>query len=72
MKQNDNGKSISDQIRELNGDGKTRSEISKILTEKLGRPIQYQHVNNVLRNDKMRDALKKQEAEEERRARKAS
>lgn len=39
---------VSSRIRELAGQQKTRSEIVKILSAELGRPIKYQHVRNVL------------------------
>ena len=35
-------------IRSLSAEGKTRSEIVKIISEAQGRPIRYQHVRNVL------------------------
>lgn len=38
----------SARIRELFAQGKTRSEIVKIMTAETGKPIKYQHVRNVL------------------------
>jgi hypothetical protein len=41
-------KSISERIRELHREGKTVSEIQKILSQELGRNIRYQRVYNTL------------------------
>ena len=39
---------LSSRIRELAAEGKSRSEIVKIVSTETGRPIRYQHVRNVL------------------------
>jgi hypothetical protein len=41
-------KSISERIRELHQEGKTVSEIRKILSQELGRDIKYQRIYNTL------------------------
>ena len=41
-------KSISERIRELHREGKTVSEIQKILSQELGKNIRYQRVYNTL------------------------
>ena len=47
--------SKSHMIRSLSSEGKTRSEIVKIITESQGYPIRYQHVRNVLITPLMKD-----------------
>lgn len=50
MKNNiDNKVSISKQVQELAATGITKSEIQKIMSERLNRPIRYQHIFNILR-----------------------
>ena len=44
----DDYNSKSHMIRSLNSEGKSRSEIVKIISESQGKPIRYQHVRNVL------------------------
>ena len=50
--------SKSHMIRTLFSEGKTRSEIVKIITESQGSPIRYQHVRNVLITPLVRDQKK--------------
>lgn len=50
--------SKSHMIRSLSGEGKTRSEIVKIISEAQGKPIRYQHVRNVLITPLMKDLKK--------------
>lgn len=41
-------KTLSSRIRELAAEGKTRSEIVKIVSAETGKAVRYQHVRNVL------------------------
>lgn len=50
--------SKSHMIRSLSGEGKSRSEIVKIISLAQGKPIRYQHVRNVLITPLMRDIKK--------------
>ncbi len=42
--------SISKQVQELSSQGMSKGDIVKTMTERLGRPIRYQHVFNILKN----------------------
>lgn len=50
--------SKSHMIRSLSGEGKSRSEIVKIISEAQGKAIRYQHVRNVLITPLVRDLKK--------------
>ena len=50
--------SKSHMIRSLSSEGKSRSDIVKIISESQGKPIRYQHVRNVLITPLMRDQKK--------------
>lgn len=51
-------RTTSSRIRELHAEGKTKSEIVKLITAERGKPILYQHVRNVLMTPLKRPAGK--------------
>lgn len=46
--------SISQQVIKLSQEGKNKGEIQKIMADRLGRPIRYQHIFNILQNEELK------------------